>query len=119
MTRESGYTAGEWVSWFAPSGEWVVRTTWQENDVRITAFVAICDAAGQNNEANARLIAAAPTLLEFAVALDASWTETFPDGPESAGEGVVQMGEEHRALWLQCRQAISAATGQAGEAGHG
>lgn len=72
--------------------------------------VALVDAGPV--DANARLIAAAPDGLAFATALDASWTETFPDGPETAGEGILRMGEEHRQLWLQCRAFIAKATGE-------
>lgn len=61
--------------------------------------------------ANARLIAAAPDLLEACRALDASWTESFPDGPEGeCRHGLGQIGDEHRALWKQARAAIAKAT---------
>ena len=65
-------------------------------------------------EANGRLIVAAPDLLAFAVALDSSWTETFPDGPAAPCERWpgVPIADEHRALWAQCRAAIARATGE-------
>ena len=65
------------------------------------------------SEANARLIAAAPALLDFAKALDASWTEAFPEGPDGEHrDRIIQMADEHRALWRQCRAAIQSATGE-------
>jgi hypothetical protein len=57
-----------------------------------------------------RLLAAAPDLLDFAKALDASWLESFPNGPDELHIGFVSMGEEHVALWRQCRAAILKAT---------
>lgn len=65
--------------------------------------------------ADARLIAAAPDLAAFAHALDASWTEAFPEGPDGdASNGIFSMGEEHRALWRQCRAALTKASPGAG-----
>lgn len=59
------------------------------------------------------VLAAAPDLLAFAVELDASWTESFPDGPDGPCEvfgGIGRLGDDHRALWQQCRAAIRKAT---------
>lgn len=64
------------------------------------------------NGTNNSLIAAAPALLSFAQALDASWSETFPLGPDVDDPNrFIQMADEHRELWRQCRSAISRATG--------
>jgi hypothetical protein len=63
-------------------------------------------------EANARLIAAAPDGYAFAKALDASWSETLPLGPDAYSEGNVTIGEEHAELWRQCRAFIAKAEGR-------
>lgn len=51
-----------------------------------------------------------PELLEALNALDRSWLETFPDGPDG-DYGIVSIGDEHKALWQQARAAITKATG--------
>lgn len=71
----------------------------------------VCSLAVAENAANARLIASAPDLLAFAVALDADWTKEFSDGPDMETVGY-RLAEDTVALWRQCRAAISKATGQ-------
>lgn len=61
--------------------------------------------------ANARLIAAAPELYEFAAALDASWTAMIPSGPDG-GDEFLDLAEEHKTLWRMCRAALSKANGE-------
>ena len=65
-----------------------------------------------DNEANARLIAAAPSLLEALELIDASWTDIFPDGPQG-NYGAVEVADEHKVLWANTRAAIALARGEA------
>jgi hypothetical protein len=68
------------------------------------------------SEETGRLIASAPDLLAFAQALDASWSETFPLGPDvDDPDRFIKMADEHRQLWRHCRAAISRATGATDE----
>ena len=53
-------------------------------------------------------------LVELAAALDASWLETFPDGPE-ADYGLVSLGDEHKALWIRFRATLAKARQTEGE----
>jgi hypothetical protein len=69
----------------------------------------------QEQEANARLIAAAPDLLDFAKAIDASWTEYHPSGPYGYTTtlcGLGNLSEETIALWKAARAAIAKAEGK-------
>lgn len=62
---EQKHTPGAWELWQAPTGEFAVRTTYTDDQGRrTTTWPAVCNAGGQPNEANARLIAAAPDMLE-------------------------------------------------------
>ena len=58
------YTPGVWHA-VQMDREWVIRTVYhdQRRAMRCTVFPATCRAGGQDNEANAKLIAAAPDLL--------------------------------------------------------
>ena len=57
------YTPGVWHA-VRMDGEWMIRTVYHDQQQRrCTAFPATCRAGGQDNEANAKLIAAAPDLL--------------------------------------------------------
>ncbi|CAM2952902.1 hypothetical protein [Brevundimonas diminuta] len=76
-------------------------------------FLSVCIGGSRDAEANARLIAATPDLFDFAQALDSSWSESFPDGPDGeCRHGLGALADEHRALWKQCRSALSKATAQ-------
>lgn len=61
-----GHTPGPWETWQAPGTSWwTVRAVYHDDmGRRVTAYPAICNAGMQPNGANARLIAAAPELLE-------------------------------------------------------
>jgi len=59
------------------------------------------------------LTRAAPALLAVAVALDTSWSDAFPDGPDGTRSwlgGLGHLTEETVDLWRACRAAIAAAT---------
>lgn len=63
-------------------------------------------------DANARLIAAAPDLLALARRLDAWWTEEFPSGPDANHEvwgGIGRLSDETLEIWRQVRAAIAKA----------
>ena len=63
--------------------------------------------------ANARLIAAAPDMLAALQKLDASWTETFPDGPDGNRQwagGFGTLSDETCEIWRAIRDAIAKAT---------
>jgi hypothetical protein len=68
-------------------------------------------------EPNARLIAAAPTMLEALKALDAWWTDSFPAGPdaEDISYGFGKLSSDTLAIWRQVRAAIAAAEREAGQ----
>lgn len=54
--REPG-TKLPWAIWKAPTGEWTVKSLYRdEQGRRCTAWPAICNAGGQDNEANAAYI---------------------------------------------------------------
>jgi len=61
-------TKGDWAAWSIGQGQSVVRSKWMEGDTRLTAYIAVCQSAGQANHDNATLIAAMyhalPTLLD-------------------------------------------------------
>lgn len=59
----SAFTPGPWTAWQSPEGRWVIKSTWPQSGLRLTAFLATMVSADQNNEANARLISAAPSML--------------------------------------------------------
>lgn len=59
------HTPGTWEAWKSSNGIWTVRSVYSDDQGRrCTAWPAVCDAAAQDNEANAHLIAAAPEMLE-------------------------------------------------------
>lgn len=60
-----GHTPGKWEAVLYPSG-WNIRTVYVDSasGMRTTAWPATIDCGGQPNEANARLISAAPDMLE-------------------------------------------------------
>ena len=63
-----------------------------------------------NKDADLRLIAAAPDLLEACEALDAQWTEDRPEGPDTPGrDRCPEMHETTKAVWRQLRAAIAKA----------
>lgn len=69
ITMNSGWTPGQWEAVEYPSG-WTVRTVYQNSEgLRTTAWPAVVNCGSQPNEANARLIAAAPDLYEAGAAL--------------------------------------------------
>lgn len=105
-------------------GPWFEQTGFAD-DVEITAdsrqgMVAICAMdldftghIGVEQEANARLIAAAPDLLEALETLDASWLADFPAGPDGDYSGrFVSPAEEHVVIWRKIRAAIARARGE-------
>lgn len=110
MTRESGYTAGPWAV-----AEEDDRTIIYLPASYLGNHIAIMSNGGvpeEQERANARLIAAAPTLLEA----------LYPDELEAIADEIQCFEHSARAASLRAiakwqRQAISAATGQAGEAG--
>ncbi len=66
-------------------------------------------------KANAAMFAASLELLAFAKALDASWSEAFPggpDGPRTYLGGLGQLSDESADMWRQCRAAIAKAEGR-------
>jgi len=71
-----------------------------------------CGHSEDQTEANARLIAAAPDLLEALVALDDDWTSDFPDGPDTQLK-FVKFADETLAIWRKARAAIAKAKGEA------
>nr|WP_313632813.1 hypothetical protein [Brevundimonas naejangsanensis] len=80
-----------------------------------TVAIAIgwCGWKDADLDRRARLIAAAPDLFDFARSLDASWSASFPEGPDGeCRHGLGAIADEHRALWKQCRAALSKATTQ-------
>lgn len=50
-------------------------------------------------------------LLEALVALDNSWTEDFPDGPDMKLREGCSIAEDHKLIWKQVQTAIAKATG--------
>lgn len=64
-------------------------------------------------EANARLIAAAPELLEALQALDADWSSFWPLGPDipASGDRIASIAPETAEIWRTVRAAIAKATG--------
>jgi hypothetical protein len=114
-----GHTPGPWIE---QETETIVDIDgvggWQDigpadgNPVAIALGWSAWPREDPEQEANARLIAAAPDLFAFANALDASWAESFPEGPDGPCEIPAiggHLADEHRALWLQCRAAIAKA----------
>lgn len=108
--RPAGYTAGPWhvLSDALDHQERWIRSPqgWE-----IAKMSRNLDASW----ANARLLAAAPDLVEALQALDASWSEDFPDGPDGdltfhAGFG--RMSDDTAALWRTIRAALAKALGQ-------
>lgn len=65
-TKAGAHTPGKWEAWKPASSinEWVVRSVYYVGKTRMTAFPAVCRSGNQDNEANARLIARAPELLD-------------------------------------------------------
>ncbi len=108
----AGFTAGPWAVVDAVMGERVIsRATYDT----ICAVDTSCNSAWTIestavNVANARLIAAAPDLLEAARELDAMWTEDVPGGPDNAPSIFMP---ETLAVWRKFRAAIAKATGDA------
>jgi hypothetical protein len=84
VMSEYKHTPGDWTAWHAPDGTWAIRTVYEdEQGRRTTAWPAVCNAGAQPNEQNARLIAAAPSLLAALTAIadaapamqDALWAQ--------------------------------------------
>ena len=96
-------------------GPWIV--SWSDHDnngpVYFIDNVKI-GTSDKEHDANARLIAAAPELLEALKALDADWTKYFPDGPDtkSKNSGIVNIHPDHIRLWKKIRSAIEKAEGR-------
>ena len=69
---------------------------------------------GDEQRANARLIAAAPEMLEALKAIDLFWSEDRPYGPETKGSrpGFAELHESTRVVWRQIRAAIAKAEGR-------
>lgn len=71
-------TPGTWEVWQSPSGKWAVRAVYEDDQGnRHTTWPAVCNATGEDNEANARLIAAAPKLQEENARLKARLAEAL------------------------------------------
>lgn len=101
-----GHTPGPWT--YLDLGEVVLA-----DDFDVT--IATIDYSRERAEEDGKLLAAAPDLLSVALALDASWTETFPEGPEGSRDwagGFGQLSDETVALWRMCRAALSRAEGR-------
>ena len=94
MTSTTKYTAGPWAVCIEKSGE--------SKSIKVVgstgAVIALCKAAHDNKEANARLIAAAPELLEALIACN---------------ELMKQRGAGDTFESQQARNAIAKATGEA------
>ena len=60
----SKHTPGTWNAWETPDSIWVVRAHYlNEKGLACTAYVAVCSSGGQDNEANALLMATSPKML--------------------------------------------------------
>lgn len=117
-----GHTPGPWWPFKNTADAWCVATyrDGEEPPVSVPSGenygAVMCSCIGDhtekrtrgNEEANARLIAASPTLLEALIAIDAMWSEC--DGervdPIQARSGYV------REVWEAARAAITLATGK-------
>ena len=113
--KPAGHTQGPWIFYAdLPSVEpnWHIVTT--ANKLRVLANVHI-EPGNQMDEANARLIAAAPELLAFAKAHEAWEAKVILEGDWS-GEGVGLNAELHEGMFqlsILRNAAISKATGAA------
>lgn len=109
---DNKHTAGPWQA-MPVTGQTIIVLNY---DSYPTAFVpGWTDNPETTSEAqaNARLIAAAPDMLMALQALDASWTETFPDGPDGDRRWVGGLGtlsDETVTIWRTIRAAIAKAT---------
>lgn len=96
----TAHTPGPWIARMKSSTPHVVSIFQDAQDRRCTAFVAICDSTTLPNAANATLIAAAPDLLDAAIAI----RETCPCDND--------ITQAFNAAWHQMLAAIAKAEGQ-------
>jgi hypothetical protein len=76
-------------------------------------YIAVTDNSNINiekHEANARLITAAPELLEALKLIDADWTSEWPDGPDTEFREGCRFAESTLEFWRKARAAIAKAT---------
>ena len=72
------HTPGPWFAWKSPDGQWTVKAVYDDAmGLRTTAWPAVCNAGAQDNEANARLMAASPELVD-ALKAALEWIDAVP-----------------------------------------
>jgi hypothetical protein len=104
MSRENKHTPGRW--------EWADDDLIGAGGKQVIESIPYEGMWIDPKSPDARLMAAAPCLLDFAVALDADWTEEFPDGPDTDfSDRLIKLSDRSVRLWRQCRAAIARATG--------
>lgn len=126
VARDHGkHTPGPWVADADDDndiGEFTIRTV--DGDYIADIRNPYCDYHTQvvyalsddcRLEADARLIAAAPELLEALRAIDDFWTERIPDGPDHTKDAIGRprkMSDPTVAVWRTIRSAIAKAEGR-------
>lgn len=125
MSDINAHTPGPWAyRWSDFSDKYEVYEIYGNDDYGVgsgienTAIAEINDLDDSEddsqplNEANARLIAAAPDMLAALQKIDADWAETFPDGPDGNRDwhGLGKLSDETAEVWRSIRAAIARAT---------
>ncbi len=111
MAQGQKHTPGPWTVEAFNRDPRLQHSAYKPVDVKMPDGTQLRISNGIEGDANARLIAAAPDMLAALVALDASWTETFPKGPDGYIGENVHPSDDHAAIWRTIRAAIQKATG--------
>lgn len=111
----AAHTAGPWMAKLSASRMWHIHGQPDPAVKQSRGAVAFTaqtygEAGMRTSAANARLIAAAPDLLEACEELDRFWTEDIPLGPGKEGDVRLFTPDTLR-IWRSIRAAISRARG--------